>query len=93
VRWGATALAARTADAGTTLASGRADAAVRAAGVQWSAQSWGAGLSFSAAAGSASDSLAAPLRVEFFGALAGATAETVTLENFTVIRYPAQANP
>jgi hypothetical protein len=93
VRWGATALVTRSAGAGVTLITGRADAGVRSAGIQWSAQDWGSGLSVSASAGTASDPLNAPLTVEFLGALAVSGSDTLTLENFTVLRYPAQANP
>jgi len=93
VRWGTTTLVSRSADGATALAAGRADAAVRAAGVQFSALSWGSGLNLSASAGTAGDPLSAPLTIEFLGAMAGPTAETVKLENFTAIRYPAQANP
>jgi len=93
VRWGATAMLAQALDASATLISGRADAAVRAGGVQWSVQSWGTGVSFSVGAGQATDSLVDPLKIELLGAMAAPTAESVTLENFTVLRYPAQANP
>ncbi|MCS7315287.1 MAG: hypothetical protein NZ554_07435 [Bryobacteraceae bacterium] len=93
VRWGATVLVARTAPAGVAQLTGRADAGVRSSGVQWSTQSWGDTLTFVAGAGVATDALNAPLTVEFLGAMAAAGSETVRLENFTVLRYPAQANP
>jgi hypothetical protein len=93
VRWGATTLVARSVDASATLITGRADAAVRNSGVQWSAQDWGTGVSLSVAAGTATDPLNAPLTVDFLGALTVAGSDTVSLENFTVLRYPAQANP
>jgi hypothetical protein len=93
VRWGETTLAARTATADETAASGRADAGIHSSGAQWSARSWGSVLSFAASAGAAPDSLAAAITVTFQGRMTSATAETVTLRNFTVLRYPAQANP
>lgn len=93
VKWGATVLVARAAQASVAQLTGRADAGVRAGGVQWSAQSWGDALSFAVGAGVAGDALNAPLTVEFLGAMAAAGSETVSLENFTVLRYPAQANP
>ncbi|MEK7404949.1 MAG: hypothetical protein AAB225_07560 [Acidobacteriota bacterium] len=93
VRWGATSVVARSAAAGESLATGRADAAIRSTGAQWSVQSWGTTLSLAAAVGAAADSLAVPLTLDFLGSMAAATTETVTLESFTVIRYPAQANP
>lgn len=93
VKWGATVLVARAAQASVAQLTGRADAGVRAGGVQWSTQSWGDTLTFAAGAGVATDALDAPLTVEFLGAMATAGPETVSLENFTVLRYPAQANP
>ncbi len=93
VRWGATALVARSAPASVGQLSGRADAAVRAGGVQWSTQSWGDALSFAAGAGVAADALNVPLTVDFLAAMGAAGSETVSLENFTVLRYPAQSNP
>jgi len=93
VRWGTTAVVARSADPAEALVSGRADAGIRSSGARWSVQSWGTGLSFAAAVGSAADSLAAPLTIDFLGRMGGETTESVALENFTVIRYPAQANP
>jgi hypothetical protein len=93
VRWGATAVASRTTAAAEALATGRADAGVHANGAQWSGESWGAGLAFAAGAGSATDSLTAPLTIGFFGRLLAAATDTVTLRNFTVIRYPARQNP
>jgi hypothetical protein len=50
-------------------------------------------LAASFSAGSAGDSIAAPITVALDGRMAAATSDTVTLRNFTVIRYPAQANP
>lgn len=93
VRWGATVLAARAAPASAAQLTGRADAGVGTGGVQWSTQSWGDTLAFTAGAGIATDALNAPLTVEFLGAMAAAGSEAVSLVNFTVMRYPAQANP
>ena len=91
--WGATTLVSRTSAAGETALGGRAEAGINSSAVQWDAQSWGAALALAASAGTAQDSLAAPLTVSFLGSMAGATSETITLRNFTVVRYPAQQNP
>jgi hypothetical protein len=93
VGWGATALVSRSAAAAETAAGGRADLGIHSAGAQWRVESWGATTAFAASAGSAADSLASPLTVSFLGAMAGATSETVTLRNLSVVRYPAQQNP
>jgi hypothetical protein len=93
VRWGGTTLAARNAGAADSGATGRAEAGVHGSGAQWSAQSWGSALAFAAAMGNATDPVSSPIVVDFLGRMAGATAETVELRNFTVLRYPAQQNP
>ena len=93
VHWGGTTLVSRSAAAGETAAGGRAEAGIDASGAHWRVESWGATLAFAASAGSASDSLAAPLTISFLGRMAGSTSETVTLRNLTVVRYPAQQNP
>jgi hypothetical protein len=93
VRWGATPLVSRGVLSSETAVTGKADAGIYSGGAQWSLQSWGAGLALAASTGSASDSVSAPLTVSFLGRMASATAETVTLRNMTVIRYPAQQNP
>ncbi len=93
VRWGGSSLVTRSAAAAESVVTGRAEAGVHAGGAQWNVQSWGTALSLAVGAGNATDSLAAPLTVDFLGRMAWATTETLTLRNFTVIRYPAQANP
>jgi hypothetical protein len=93
VLWGGTTLVSRAAAAGETALGGNADAGINTNGAQWRVESWGAVLALAASAGTAQDSLAAPLTVSFLGSMGGATSETVTLRNFTVIRYPAQQNP
>ncbi len=89
VRWGTTTLESRDAHAGVSLISGRAEAAVRTMGVQWSTQSWGSALSLSTNAGVATDPLSAPLTIELLGRMTAAGSDTVTLESYTVVRYPA----
>ncbi|HWR52192.1 MAG TPA: hypothetical protein VN428_13860 [Bryobacteraceae bacterium] len=93
VRWGGTTVTSRSAAAGETLLTGRADAAVHSGGAQWSAQSWGTTLALTASAGNAGDALGSPLTIDLLGRLATASADSVSLRNFTVLRYPAQHNP
>jgi hypothetical protein len=93
VRWGGTPLVSRSAGATETAISGQASAGIHASGAQCGAQSWGSGLAFTVGAGAALDSLGAPLTIGFLGRMAAVTSETLTLRNFSVIRYPAQANP
>jgi hypothetical protein len=44
-------------------------------------------------AAAANESLTAPLAISFLGKMNATTSDTVTLRNFTVIRYAAQQNP
>jgi hypothetical protein len=44
-------------------------------------------------AGASGENTGQALRISLLGQMAGATADSVFLRNFTVIRYPAQANP
>lgn len=89
VRWGATAMAARSAGAGESLFTGRADASIHGGGAQWTAQSWGATLGLTAGAGDSPEAGLDGVTVGFLGRLDGAAADTLTLRNFAVLRYPA----
>jgi hypothetical protein len=59
----------------------------------WDSQTWGIGLSLAVNAGASGENTGQALRISLLGQMAGATADSVFLRNFTVIRYPAQANP
>jgi hypothetical protein len=72
---------------GRRSSGGRADAALLAAGAQLNSQSWGALLPFSTTVGSATDSYASGLTIDFQGMLAQ-TGDTLTLGNYTVVRFP-----
>jgi hypothetical protein len=87
IHWGATTIVHRDAVAAEALAGGRADAALLAAGAQLSSQTWGAVLPFSVTAGNATDSYTSGLTVDFQGMLAQ-TGDTLTLANYTVVRFP-----
>ncbi|MGA2435899.1 MAG: hypothetical protein ABSG25_11495 [Bryobacteraceae bacterium] len=93
IHWGGTTLLSRAGSASDMVVAGRADAGIDGSGAHWSTESWGTVLAASFSAGSAGDSIAAPITVALDGRMAAATSDTVTLRNFTVIRYPAQANP
>ena len=85
--WGSSTLVHRDAAASETLISGRADAAILTAGAQLSAQSWGAVLAFAASASAATDNYSAGIVVNFLASVAQA-GDTVTLNNFSVLRLP-----
>ncbi len=89
VRWGASALSARSLAAGNSLVSGRGASGVHATGAQLSAQTWGASLALVNESLAATDDITGGLTVDFRANMAGATSDSVALRNFTVVRYPA----
>jgi hypothetical protein len=87
VHWGATTVLTRNASALDAQATGRADVALTAAGAQLSHQSWGAALALAAGVGKSTDDYTAGVTIDF-QAMTVQSAETVTLANFTVVRFP-----
>jgi hypothetical protein len=87
VHWGGTTVLSRNASAVDAQATGRADAALTAAGAQLSHQSWGTSLALAAGVGKSTDDYTAGVTVDF-QAKTVQTGETVTLKNFTVVRFP-----
>ncbi|MCE5306326.1 MAG: hypothetical protein LLG20_01665 [Acidobacteriales bacterium] len=90
VKWGTSTLATRAASASDHVATLKGDAAIVVGGAAWSVQSWGTLLGFLAGAGSASDPVNTDLTISFMGRMAGQTTETVALQGYTVLRYPAR---
>ncbi len=93
VLWAATVVMDRSAAAGDVRIAGQSEAGIYGSGTQLRAQSWGTLLGFAASVGDAGDSIAGPLTVGFRAKMLATTTETVTLRNFSVIRYPAQNSP
>lgn len=87
VNWGNTVVAQRNGAAADALISGRVEAGADTAATQVSVESWGTVLGFAAGVLNAYDSLAYPLTVTFNAGMAATTMDTVTLRNFTVVRY------
>ncbi len=87
VHWAATTVLARDAPAADALATGRADAALTAAGAHLSHQSWGTSLAFATGVLKSTDGYTAGVAVDFL-AKAAQPGDTVTLKNFTVLRFP-----
>jgi hypothetical protein len=86
--WGNTIIVHRDAVAAETLAAGRADAGVLASNAQLNSETWGAAtLAFSANAVAAGDAYASGLTINFMGLVANG-GDTLTLNNFTVVRIP-----
>lgn len=87
VLWGNSTALQRTASAADTLVAGRAAAGIDSTGARLSAQSWGTVLPLAGTLAVAPDSLAAPLSITLSASLAQAQGDSVTLNNFTVLRY------
>jgi hypothetical protein len=87
INWGSTIILARSAAAQDAAVAGTAEAAVSATGALLSVQSWGTVLPFAPALISAP--LQAGLEVTFRAQMTGVGPDSVTLTNYTVLRYPS----
>ena len=90
VLWGGTVLVDRPTAALEAMVAGKGESAIYSGGAQLRAESWGTTLANAVSVTNATDGIVAPLKVDFQAKMAGGTSETVTLRNFTVVRYPAQ---
>ena len=90
VNWGGTSMLQRTASAGDAMVTGHGDASIGPAGATLDMQSWGTSLALASSVVSSADSIASDINVEFLGAMAAAGTDLVSLQNYTVLRYPAQ---
>lgn len=88
--WGATTLTDRIAPTAETMIAGKGEAGLYNGGAQARAESWGAVLAFAASVANATDNVAPGITLNFQAKLAQTATDTVTLVNFTVVRYPAQ---
>ncbi|MBZ5635298.1 MAG: hypothetical protein LAO55_19405 [Acidobacteriia bacterium] len=93
VQMGGTTVATRAGDPTEGLLAGHTSFGIYGSGQAWDTQTWGIGLSSAVNAGTASENTSQAVRVSLLGQMAGTTSDSVFLRNFTVIRYPAQANP
>jgi hypothetical protein len=53
-------------------------------------QTWGTSLALGSVVAPASDAITAPIVVEFATDLSAASPDTVSLQNYTVLRYPSK---
>jgi hypothetical protein len=90
---GSTTVVTRSGDAAETLLAGQTSFGIYAGGQTWNTQTWGVASILSVNAGTASENTSLAVKVSLQGEMAGTTSDAVFLRNFTVIRYPAQANP
>jgi len=89
VSWGNTVLVQRNGAVTDAFISGWAEAGANTSACQLSVQTWGTVLGFAPGVFNAYDSLSYPLVLAFQGQMATTTTDTVTLRNFSVVRYPA----
>jgi hypothetical protein len=93
VQVGSTTVASRAGGATEAIVAGHTSFGIYGSNQVWDTQTWGIGLSLAVNAGSSGENTTQALRVSLQGQMAGATSDSVFLRNFTVIHYPAQANP
>jgi hypothetical protein len=93
VKIGSSSTVLRNGASGDATMVGKATFGVATTGQAWDGQSWGTTLTQVVGAGSANEDLTNSLLIDFRGNLSTTAADTLTLKNFTVIRYPAQSNP
>jgi hypothetical protein len=90
VNWGQTTMVLRTASSRDAVVTGHGDASVGPTGTTLDMQTFGTALSLDSRVASASDALNADITVNFQGAMNNAGNDTVSLQNYTILRYPAQ---
>jgi hypothetical protein len=93
ITWGATAMLQRVAGPGDAAVAGRTETSITAGTNQISGESFGTVLPLATVLTSSTASLAAPIQINFQGALSAATSDSIGLVNATVVRYPANMNP
>ena len=90
VRWGEATMVKRTASAQDGIITGHGDATIGPAGTTLDMQTWGTALTLESKIAPATDPLNADISVDFLGAMNASSSDSVSLQNYTVIRYPAQ---
>lgn len=93
VHWGSTILLSRSGTAADAVLAGKAAIGTYGSGQTWDAQTWGTSSSQASSVGSATQNITSSVTVGLFGFVPVGSSDSVTLTNFTVIRYPAQNNP
>ena len=93
VRIGTTTVVARSAGAAESRFSGTTEFSIYGTDQVWDSTTWGTILAATPSFGGAAEDTSQALTVSFRGQMAAAATDSVSLRNFTVIRYPAQVNP
>jgi len=93
VRVGSTMVIIRPAGATESLLAGHSDFGLFSGGQSWDSQNWGVVTAAATGAGVAAEDASQSIIIQFRGQMAAASADTIGVRNFTVVRYAAQANP
>jgi len=93
VAWGAVPILSRTGAASEAAFAGKLEFSVNAGSQPWSGESFGSALPFLTAMGATAVDTTQNLTISFLGQMASSTGDSLSLSNFTVVRYPAQTNP
>ncbi len=90
VRWGDATLVQREASARDELIAGRGDATTGSGPTNLDVQTWGTVLPLNSRVASSSAALTSDIEIDFQGAMSAAGTDSVSLQNYTVLRYAAQ---
>ncbi len=86
-------MVARSAGAGESRLTGTTDFSVYGMDQVWDSSTWGTLVMLTQNSGSGAEDTSQALTISFRGQMAASTSDIISLRNFTIIRYPAQANP
>jgi hypothetical protein len=89
VNWNHATMVLRSASSRDVLATGHGDASVTPAGTVMDMQTWGTQLTLDSRVAMTSDQLTKDIPIDFLACLTAAGTDVVSLQNFTVLRYPA----
>jgi hypothetical protein len=93
IHWANTTVISRPTAAAETAFAGRATFGIYAGAQSWDIESWGSNFGMATGVGSAAADTTQSLTISFRGQMSAATTDSLSLRNFTVVRYPAQVNP
>lgn len=93
LHWGGITVLSRVGAAAETALVGRLSFGIYAGAQSWDTESWGNSLALANSVGTAGADTTVNLTISLNGQMSAATADSVVLRNFTVVRYPAQVNP
>ncbi len=93
IRLGSTTLVARTMASSETRLTGTSDWSIFGTDQLWDSQTWGTTAILTLTSGAGTEDTSQAIPIQFRGQLTTGGGDSVSLRNFAVIRYPAQANP